>query len=168
MIELANIKKLAQAGTLIALGVVCSSLSIPLGLAKVYPIQHFINVLAGVTLGPAYAVSMAFITSLIRVTIGTGTILAFPGSMCGAFLSGLLYKYTKKIPAAFLGELFGTGIIGALLAYPMATLIMSKKAALFGFVIPFGLSSFAGATISLLLIVTFNRIKIFNNESQDA
>lgn len=32
-----NVKKLAQAGILIAIGVVCSTLAIPLGIAKVYP-----------------------------------------------------------------------------------------------------------------------------------
>ena len=35
---------------------------------------------------------MAFITSLIRVLMRTGTLLAFPGSMCGALLAGLMYK----------------------------------------------------------------------------
>lgn len=155
-----NIKKLAQSGILIALGVICSTLSIPLGIAKVYPVQHFINVLAGATLGPAYAVSIAFITSLIRISVGTGTMLAFPGSMCGAFLSGLLYKYTKRVSMAYIGEIFGTGIIGAVLAYPVATFIMSRDAALFGFIIPFGVSSVAGATISTIFIVLFNRLKI--------
>ncbi len=161
-----EIKKLTQAGILIALGVVCSPLAIPLGLAKVYPVQHFINVLAGVTLGPAYAVSMAFVTSLIRFFIGTGTMLAFPGSMCGAFLSGFLYKHTKKVSLAYLGEVVGTGIFGAILAYPIAALIMSRDAALFGFIAPFGLSSITGATISLLLIIAFRRIKTLKEWSQ--
>ncbi len=160
MFKLLDIKKLTRAGILIALGVACSSLSIPIGVAKVYPVQHFINVLAGATLGPGYAVNMAFITSLIRVIIGTGTMLAFPGSMCGAFLSGLLYKYTKRVSMAYIGEVFGTGIIGAVLAYPVATFIMSRDAALFGFIIPFGVSSVAGATISTIFIVLFNRLKI--------
>ena len=152
-----NIKKLSQAGILIALGVVCSTLFIPVGPAKVFPVQHMINVFAAVTLGPAYGVSMAFITSLIRVSIGTGSLLAFPGSMVGALLSGLLYKVTKKTWTAFLGEVVGTGLIGAVLAYPVAALIMSKEAALFGFVIPFGISSFAGAVISVVLIKKYRR-----------
>ncbi|MBZ2174278.1 energy coupling factor transporter S component ThiW [Schnuerera sp. xch1] len=158
---MSNIKKLVQAGILIAVGVVCSSFYIPIGLAKVFPVQHFINVLGAVILGPAYATSMAFVTSLIRVMIGTGSLLAFPGSMCGALLSGLLYKYTKRSIMAFLGEIVGTGIIGALLAYPVATLFMSKTAALFGFVIPFGVSSVVGAAMSIVLVITFKKTGMF-------
>ena len=158
---MSNVKKLAQAGIFIAVGVICSTMSIPIGVAKVFPVQHFINVLAGVTMGPSYAVSMAFVTSLIRVMIGTGSLLAFPGSMCGALLCGLLFKYTKKPAMAFMGEIVGTGIIGALLAYPIATLFLSKEAALFGFVIPFGISSIAGAGISLVFILALKKTGIF-------
>lgn len=157
-----KVKNLTQAGILIAVGVVCSTFYIPIGVAKVFPVQHFINVLAGVLLGPLYAVSMAFVTSIIRVMIGTGSILAFPGSMCGALLCGLLYKYTENTQMAFLGEVFGTGIIGAIIAYPIATLFLSKTVALFGFVIPFGISSIAGATISLVLLVAMDKTGIFN------
>jgi energy coupling factor transporter S component ThiW len=159
---MSNIKKLALAGIFVALGVVCSVFYIPIGVAKVFPVQHMINVLAGVILGPVYAVSMAFVTSLIRIIMGTGSLLAFPGSMCGALLCGLLYKYTKNTFMAFVGEVFGTGIIGAILAYPIATMVLSKSAALFGFVIPFGLSTLVGATISFALLQTLKKTGIFN------
>jgi len=158
---MSNVKKLTQAGIFIAVGVVCSTMSIPIGVAKVFPVQHFINVLAGVTMGPSYAVCMAFVTSLIRVMIGTGSLLAFPGSMCGALLCGMLFKYTKKPAMAFIGEIVGTGIIGAILAYPIATLFLSKEAALLGFVIPFGISSIAGAGISLVFILALKKTGIF-------
>lgn len=154
---MSNSKKLAQAGILIAVGVVCSTFSIPIGAAKVFPVQHFINVLAGVTLGPFYGVSMAFVTSLLRVMMGTGSLLAFPGSMCGAFLCGTLYKHTEKTSLAFLGEIVGTGIIGALLAYPVASIVMGREAALFGFIVPFGISSVAGAGISLVFITALKK-----------
>ena len=115
-----NVKKLALAGILVAVGIVCSPLSIPVGASKCAPVQHFINILGGVFLGPGYAVGMAFVTSLLRNLMGTGTLLAFPGSMCGAFLCGMLYKYGKHLPLAYLGELFGTSVIGGLLSYPIA------------------------------------------------
>ena len=76
-----SIQKLAIAGVLIALSVVLSGFSIPIGASKCFPIQHMVNVIAGTLLGPWYAVGMAFITSLIRLIMGTGTLLAFPGSM---------------------------------------------------------------------------------------
>jgi len=157
-----NVRKLTLAGVLIAMGVVSSTFYIPIGVAKCFPIQHVINVLAGIILGPFYAVGMAFSTSLIRNIMGTGSILAFPGSMIGALLCGLLYKYTKKDIMAFAGEVFGTGIIGATLAYPIATLFLSKEVALFAFVIPFGLSSLVGATISLVFIKALKKTKVLN------
>ena len=157
-----NIKKLAIAGLLVALGVVCSAFAIPVGAAKCFPVQHMVNVLAGVLLGPGYAVAMAFATSLIRVMMGTGTLLAFPGSMIGALCCGLLYQATKKLPLAYLGEIIGTGVLGALAPYPVATLILSKQAALFAYVLPFIISSFGGATISFILISALIKAKAFD------
>ena len=55
-----SIKKTALAGMLVALTVALSGFSIPIGASKCFPIQHLVNVLAGVFLGPVYGVSMAF------------------------------------------------------------------------------------------------------------
>jgi energy coupling factor transporter S component ThiW len=79
--------------------------------------------------------------------------------MIGALLCGLLYRYTQKLPLAYFGEVFGTGILGALAAYPVATLIMSKQAAVFAYVLPFIVSSFGGATISFLLVSALQKAK---------
>jgi energy coupling factor transporter S component ThiW len=155
-----SVRKLSLAGILVAVGVVCSTFYIPIGVSKVFPVQHFINVMAGVILGPAYAVAMAFVTSLLRNLMGTGSLLAFPGSMCGALLCGLLYKYSGKLGFAFLGEVIGTGIIGALAAYPVAALFLSSEAAFYGFVLPFGISSLAGAMISISLLMALKKAGI--------
>lgn len=168
MFKIFNVKKITQSGILIAAGVVCSTFYIPFGIAKCFPVQHFINVLAGITLGPKYAVSMAFITSLIRNMLGTGSLLAFPGSMFGAFLCAILFKYTKNTIAAFVGEVVGTGIIGAICAYFVATLIMSKEAALFTFVIPFGISTLVGASVSLIFITAMKKTGILNKINAEA
>ena len=85
-------KRLVICGILIALATILGSLSIPVLGAKVAPIQHLINVIAAVTLGPAYGISCAFVSSLLRNILGTGSILAFPGSMVGVFLAAILYK----------------------------------------------------------------------------
>lgn len=146
-----SVKKLSLAGILIAVGVICSTVSIPIGIAKIFPIQHFINVIAGILLGPVYAVSMAFVTSLLRNLLGTGSLLAFPGSMCGALLCGLLYRFTHKAGFAFLGEVIGTGILGALLAYPVAAFFLSSTIAFYGFILPFGLSTLVGAAMAFAL-----------------
>lgn len=157
-----SVRKLSLAGILVAVGVVCSTFYIPIGVSKVFPVQHFINVLAGVILGPVYAVAMAFVTSLLRVMMGTGSFLAFPGSMCGALLCGLLFKSTKKIGFAFLGEVIGTGIIGALIAYPIAALFLSSKVAFYGFIIPFSLSSLLGSMISITLLITLKNTGVLH------
>jgi len=158
---MSNTKRLTIAGALVALGVVLSPFSIPVGVARAFPIQHMINVIAGVVLGPLYAVIMAFTTSSIRNMLGTGTLLAFPGSMLGALLAGLAAKHMRgKVAPACVGELIGTGILGALAAYPVAALILGREAALFAFVIPFTVSSFGGAVIAFILLTALLRTGI--------
>ncbi len=152
-----RIKKLAAAGVLTAVGVVCSAFSIPVGASKCAPVQHMINVLAAVLLGPYYGVMMAFATSLIRNMLGLGSLMAFPGSMAGAFLSGIAYKYTKKNICAYAGELFGTSILGGLLAYPVAVYAMGREAALFAYVLPFMISSAGGTAIAAVIITSLSK-----------
>ena len=147
-----NIKKLAVSGMLTALAVALSGFSIPIGASRCFPAQHLINVIAGVFLGPVYGVGMAFCTSVIRNIMGTGSLLAFPGSMAGAFLCGFLYAKTKNLPAAYTGEIIGTGIIGGLLCYPIAAWFMGKEVALFFYVIPFLMSTICGTAIAAVLI----------------
>lgn len=101
-------RKIVLAAMLTALAVVGSLLSVPVFGSRAAPIQHLVNVLSALILGPAYSVTIAFLASLLRNMLGWGTLLAFPGSMFGALLSGLLYRYVKRVWAAFLGEAAGT------------------------------------------------------------
>jgi energy coupling factor transporter S component ThiW len=158
-----SVKKLSLAGILVAIGVICSTFYIPIGVSKVFPIQHFINVLAGILLGPVYAVGMAFVTSLLRNLLGTGSLLAFPGSMCGALLCGLLYRYTHKVGFAFFGEVIGTGILGAMLAYPIAAFFLSSTIAFYGFILPFGLSTVAGSVMAIAFFAILKRTGVIKN-----
>lgn len=152
-----NLRKLTLAALLVAVAVACAPFSIPVGASKCFPIQHLVNILGGVFLGPWYAVGMAFTTSLIRVLMGTGTLLAFPGSMCGALLCGLAYRYCKKLPLAYAGELFGTSVLGGMLAYPLATLVLGKEAALFTYLFPFFVSSLGGTVIAIVLVTALKK-----------
>ncbi|GKX28906.1 hypothetical protein SH1V18_13860 [Vallitalea longa] len=146
-----EVRKLALAGVLIALGVVLSPYHIPIGVTKCFPWQHLINVISAIILGPAYAVLNAVIISTLRNIFGMGTLLAFPGSIFGALLAALMFKRFANTYLAALGEVVGTGIIGAIIACPVGILLMGKQAAIFGFVIPFIISSFMGALIAVLL-----------------
>lgn len=155
-----SVQKLVITALFAALAVVLSSFSIPMGVARVYPIQHAVNVMLGVLLGPTYAIGGAFITSTLRVMMGTGTLLAYPGSMVGAWLCGMVYKKYKHLGIACLGEIIGTGVLGALLAYPVAAFILGRDAALFGFIVPFSTSAAAGGLLSSILLVMFKKMGV--------
>ena len=153
-----TVKKLALAGVLTAGAVVGSFISFPILGSKCAPVQHMVNILCAVTVGPWWALAQAFIASLIRNLLGLGSPLAFPGSMCGALLGGLLYKYGKKLPFAYIGEVVGTGILGGMLSYPVAYLVMGNTAAtLFMFVVPFLISTCGGTVIAIIITLPLKK-----------
>ena len=120
-------RKLTLAAVLTAVAVLGSLLSFPVLGSRCAPVQHMVNVFCAVLLGWRYGVSAAFVASLLRNLFGLGTIFAFPGSMIGAFLSGIVYARTKNILLTVVAEAFGTGIIGGLLAYPIAVFILGQN-----------------------------------------
>ena len=153
-----NLKKLTVTAILAAVAVVGSLFSFPVFGSKCAPVQHLVNILCSVTVGPWWALAQAFIAALIRNLLGLGSPLAFPGSMCGALLGGLLYKYGKKLPFAYIGEVVGTGIIGGMLSYPVAYLVMGNKAAaLFTFVVPFLISTCGGTLIAIIITLPLKK-----------
>lgn len=94
----------------------------------------------------------AFCTSLIRNLLGTGSLLAFPGSMVGALLCGILYEKTGKLLPTYLGEVIGTGVLGGMLCYPVAVVLMGKEAALFTYVMPFLMSTCCGTIMAAAFV----------------
>ena len=148
-------KKLCAAGILVAVAVVGSLFSFPVFGSKCAPIQHMVNILCAVMLGPWYGVGAAFCASLIRNLLGLGSLMAFPGSMLGALLCGIAFWKSRKIPVTLLAEVFGTGILGGLCAYPIAILFLGMQAgeiAFYAYVIPFLVSTVGGAVISAVLL----------------
>ncbi|MFZ0369808.1 MAG: energy coupling factor transporter S component ThiW [Halobacillus sp.] len=129
----------------------------PAGVAKAYPVQHAVNVMAAVTLGPLPAVTIAFMIGLLRLLLGLGTLLAFPGGMIGAFLAGILYKWVHNKMAAVAGEVLGTGVIGALFAVPYANLLMGSSSGALVFLPSFLVSSISGAMIGWIIVT---RVKL--------
>lgn len=162
-----NIRKLAMAAVLVAVAVVGSLFSFPFLGAKCSPVQHLVNIIGGVYLGPWYSLGVAFCASLLRNIFGLGSLMAFPGSMVGAFLSGVMFHWIFKgkplalrLPMAYVGELFGTSVIGGMLSFPIAYLIMNNTAAtLFGFVFPFFASSVVGTVIAAIVVTSLKRVK---------
>ncbi|WP_022756065.1 energy coupling factor transporter S component ThiW [Butyrivibrio fibrisolvens] len=158
----AEVKKLVVAAMFVALAVSLSTFSFPIGASKCFPIQHMVNVLSAVFLGPWYGVLVAFCTSLIRNLLGTGTLLAFPGSMVGALCCGLVYKISRKLIPTYIAEVIGTGILGGIIAFPVASLVMGKEAALFTYVVPFLVSTVGGTVIAALLITVLYKTHAIN------
>lgn len=166
-----NIRKLCMAAVLTALAVVGSLFSFPFLGAKCSPVQHFVNIVGGVYLGPWWSMGVGFCAAFIRNITGLGSLLAFPGSMIGAFLSGAMYHWIFKnkslavrLPSAYLGELFGTSVLGGMASYPIAYLIMGNdKATLFGFVFPFFVSCVVGTVIAAIVVTALKRIKVIDS-----
>lgn len=150
---------LAYSVALAALAVALSPISIPIGIAKVSPTQHFINVIAGALVGPWWGLAIAIVASLARNAIGLGTPLAFPGSVFGVVLAGLAFRYTRNIYLTALGEVIGTGLIGASVgALLVAPYLMGRDLALSVLILPFLLSSIAGAALGVAGLRVLQRL----------
>lgn len=154
-----NTRNVAYAVVLVAIGVALAPFtSFPVGIAKVNPTQHFINVLGAVLLGPWWAVANAAIIGAIRNALGVGTPLAFPGGMIGAFLAGYAYRYTRNIFIAGAGEVIGTGIIASLFSgLIFAPVVMHKTMALSVLVLSFLISTVIGTAIALVALKALER-----------
>ena len=126
-------RRVALAVAFIALGVALGAFSFPIGPARVAPFQHMINVLIGVMIGPLDATLVAFAIALVRNAVGTGTVLAFPGSIFGALFVGLVYRYLWRSDHAVWVEIIGTTVIGATVGYLMLAGVSQPQAAL-GFI----------------------------------
>ena len=155
-----SVKKLALAGMLCALAVVGSVFSFPIFGSKCAPVQHMVNILCAVLLGPYYGIGVAFVASLLRNLLGLGSLMAFPGSMFGALLCGLAYHKTRQLLPTLVAEVFGTSILGGLCAYPVAILLMGKSAgdiAFYAYIVPFLVSTAGGAVIAGVLLFSLQR-----------
>ena len=110
--------------------------------------------------GSMYSFPVAFTASLLRNLLGLGSLMAFPGSMCGALLCGLVYDRLRNLIPPLCAEVFGTGIIGGLLAWPVAVLLMGKPAgsiAFYAYVVPFLVSTIGGSLIAGAVLLTLEK-----------
>ena len=147
--------KIALSAMFAAVAVSLSGFSFPVGPSRCFPFQHAVNALAGILLGPWWAAGAAVVSSTIRNFLGTGTILAYPGSVFGALAVGLLADILpmRFKPLAAVAEPLATGTVGAW----VSALIMAGagKSAMFGMLsTAFLASSAPGALIGFLLLCT--------------
>ena len=155
-----NVQKLCIAGVLCAVAVVGSLFSFTVFGSKCAPVQHMVNILCAVLLGPGYGVGVAFAASLIRNLLGLGSLMAFPGSMFGALLCGLVYYKLPYLLPTLIAEVFGTSILGGLCAYPIAVFLMGQPAGelmFYAYIVPFFVSTAGGAVLSGILLYSMQR-----------
>lgn len=136
---------------LVALGVVISPI---LRVEGMCPMAHFINIVCSVLLGPWYSLACAVMIGIIRMATMGIPPLALTGAVFGAFLSGVLYRASKgKLLFAFLGEVFGTGIIGAIISYPVMSILWGKEGiSLFFYVPSFICGTLIGGSIAFAFL----------------
>lgn len=146
-----NLIRMVLLSMLVALGVVISPI---LRVEGMCPMAHLINIVCSVFLGPWYSLLCATLIGILRMTFMGIPPLALTGAVFGAFLSGVCYRASKgKILFAVLGEIFGTGIIGALVSYPVMTFIWGKEGLGWVFYIPsFVLGTLIGGSIAYIFL----------------
>ena len=126
--------KMIVLSMLVALGVVISPI---LRVEGMCPMAHFINIVCSVFLGPWYSLLCATLIGIIRMSTMGIPPIALTGAIFGAFFSGVFYRASKgKIVFAVIGEVIGTGIIGALLSYPVMNFFWGKEGLSWLFYVP--------------------------------
>jgi energy coupling factor transporter S component ThiW len=86
--------------------------------------------------------------------------LALTGAVFGALLSGILYRVSKgKIWAAVLGEIIGTGVIGAVVSYPVMAFLWGREGLGWLFYVPsFICGTLIGGSIALVFLYQLQRM----------
>lgn len=146
-----SLLKMVVLSMLIALGVVISPI---LRVEGMCPMAHFINIVCSVLLGPWYSLLCAVLIGIIRMTLMGIPPLALTGAVFGAFLSGVFYRLSKgKLVAAVLGEVIGTGLIGAVMSYPVMTYLCGREGLSWLFYVPsFTCGTLIGGSIAFFFL----------------
>ncbi|PKK39136.1 Substrate-specific component ThiW of predicted thiazole ECF transporter [Clostridiaceae bacterium JG1575] len=151
-----SLRQMVALALFVAIGVVLSPLLRVEGYA---PMQHFINVVVSVFMGPWYSLLCAVLIGLIRMMTMSIPPLALTGAIFGAFLSGFLYERVHhKFWAAWLGEVLGTGLIGSIASYPVMKFLLGRGEITFFFYTPsFTVASMMGAGIAVFFLIALQR-----------
>lgn len=116
--------KMTFLAMMIAIGVVISPI---LRVEGMCPMAHLINIVCSVMMGPWYSLVCATLIGIIRMMFMGIPPLALTGAVFGAFLSGMLYRVSGgRMIFAVVGEVIGTGIIGAIVSYPVMAFLMGR------------------------------------------
>ena len=151
-----KVLRLVFLSMMIGLGVVISPI---LRVEGMCPMAHLINITCSVMLGPWYSLLCATLIGILRMTLMGIPPVALTGAVFGALLSGVFYRVSGgKILFAVLGEILGTGIIGAVASYPVMTLWWGKTGLTWLFYVPsFLCGTLIGGTIAFIFLRALSR-----------
>ena len=126
------------------------------------PFQHFVNVMAAVFLGPWWGSLSAFLCGAMRMMSGR-TIQAVTGAIFGPILGGMIWMKTRNVYLVCMGEIIGTGIIGALASYPLMKWFYALDAQSPLYYIPFYTpSAVVGGIMGVMVLLLLKRAKVLD------
>ncbi len=155
-----SVLKMVMLSMLVAIGVVISPiLRVESPFGNMCPMAHVINIVCSVLLGPWYSLLCATLIGILRMLLMGIPPLALTGAVFGALLSGLFYRFSGgKVLFAVLGEIVGTGILGAILSYPVMTLFWGSTGLTWLFYVPsFLAGTCIGGTIAFIFLRALRR-----------
>ena len=152
-----SLQSMVLSAAFASVAIALSGLSFPMGSVRCYPIQHAVNVVTGILLGPFWAVMSALVASLVRNAMGTGTLFAFPGSLFGAFFVGMSARHLsdKRVLFSASAEPLATGILGAGTAALFVAPFLGKSMGFSFFVLSFCVSSVPGSLLGTVFVKFF-------------
>ncbi len=141
---------------LVGLGVVISPI---LRIEGMCPMAHLINITCSVFMGPWYSLLCASLIGILRMVLMGIPPLALTGAVFGAVLSGILYRASKgRLWAAVLGEIIGTGIIGAVASYPVMEIFYGRTGLSWMYYVPLFISgTLIGGSLAYALLTMLAR-----------
>ena len=154
-----NVKKMVLCAILASLAFVLNTFVYFPAMA---PFQHFVDVVAAVFLGPWWAFLSAFLCGIMRMMSGR-TIQSVTGAVFGPILGGLLWWKTKNIFLVCVGEIIGTGLLGAMASYPLMKWFYGLDAQSPFYYIPFYIpSAVVGGLMGVGVLLILKRAKVLD------
>ena len=160
-------KKLVLTAVLAAVGYVLTPIFRIPGWAA--PMQHLINVTGVVMLGPVYGFACSLLLTVMKLVLMGEDLFSIPGGLIGAFLAGVMFKRFGKTWAAAAGEIFGTGILGAMCSYPLSAFYYGNPGvSLFTYIPAFLISTCFGTCCAVVLLKFMAKMGILQKLQQEA
>ncbi|MDJ0273966.1 MAG: energy coupling factor transporter S component ThiW [Nitrososphaerota archaeon] len=143
---------------------------------RAFPGQHLVNVLSGILLGPIRSIPVPIVVGTIRITLGIGTVFAYPGGIPGTIMVGLVHRYVtsrfrdprlrylsafaEPIGTVLIGGTISLLVIGPLLGVRSILDLLSREtlvAALLTFWSGWAVSSVTGSAIGYVVSLVLSR-----------